>query len=80
MYTSNFRTFFNERNFTCEFLCQNVNIFILFLGELNTHNEKILMIHGGLGGHIDNRFLGQKGKGNHVKLVLKLIADIGLVG
>lgn len=50
------------------------------LGELNTHNEKILMIHGGLGGHIDNRFLGQKGKGNHVKLVLKLIADIGLVG
>ncbi|CAE1246955.1 Probable GTP-binding protein OBGM, mitochondrial,GTP-binding protein 10 homolog,GTP-binding protein 10,GTPase Obg [Acanthosepion pharaonis] len=50
------------------------------LGELNTPNEKILMIRGGLGGHIDNRFLGQKGKANHVKLVLKLIADIGLVG
>lgn len=50
------------------------------LGELNTPGEQLLVARGGLGGYIDNKFLGQKGEANHVKLVLKLIADIGLVG
>nr|CAH7768205.1 unnamed protein product [Callosobruchus chinensis] len=50
------------------------------LGELNEENEEVLLAKGGTGGHPKNGFLGVKGEAHPVKLDLKLIADIGLVG
>uniref|UniRef100_A0A2P2I513 GTP-binding protein 10 homolog n=1 Tax=Hirondellea gigas TaxID=1518452 RepID=A0A2P2I513_9CRUS len=50
------------------------------LGESNKEGERVLVAHGGEGGSPTNGFLGQAGQQHHVKLVLKTIADIGLVG
>ncbi|CAH1993903.1 unnamed protein product [Acanthoscelides obtectus] len=50
------------------------------LGELNEENEELVLAKGGPGGHPKNGFLGVKGEAYPVKLDLKLIADIGLVG
>lgn len=50
------------------------------LGELNEEGETCLAAGGGLGGSTGNQFLGQKGGSRIIKLDLKLIADIGLVG
>ncbi|XP_050302015.1 GTP-binding protein 10 homolog [Anthonomus grandis grandis] len=50
------------------------------LGELNNDGEKLLLARGGTGGHSKNGFLGTRGQNYPVKLILKLIADIGLVG
>lgn len=49
-------------------------------GEVNFHGEKLLIVKGGIGGGPWNNFCGQKGVSLHVRLDLKLIADIGLVG
>lgn len=50
------------------------------LGELNNEGEEIILVKGGTGGHPENGFLGTKGQAYPIRLDLKLIADIGLVG
>lgn len=50
------------------------------IGEINKEGEEILVANGGVGGHPKNGFLGVKGQVRSVKLDLKLIADVGLVG
>nr|XP_023023839.1 GTP-binding protein 10 [Leptinotarsa decemlineata] len=50
------------------------------LGELNNEGEEVMVAKGGAGGHAKNGFLGTRGQAYHVRLDLKLIADIGLVG
>ncbi|XP_008476557.1 GTP-binding protein 10 homolog isoform X2 [Diaphorina citri] len=50
------------------------------LGELNTEEDSIIIAHGGAGGNAQNGWLGRKGEELAVRLELKLIADIGLVG
>ncbi|XP_066254789.1 GTP-binding protein 10 homolog [Euwallacea similis] len=50
------------------------------LGELNAEGERLIIAKGGTGGHSKNGFLGTRGQSCSVKLDLKLIADVGLVG
>ncbi|XP_062847065.1 GTP-binding protein 10 [Trichomycterus rosablanca] len=50
------------------------------LGELNHEGERLLVARGGLGGSLQSGFLPSKGKTRHVRLDLRLIADLGLVG
>ncbi|XP_066143308.1 GTP-binding protein 10 homolog [Euwallacea fornicatus] len=50
------------------------------LGELNSEGERLIIAKGGTGGHPKNGFLGTRGQSYPVKLDLKLLADIGLVG
>jgi len=50
------------------------------LGELNEVGDRLLVTVGGAGGGPENNFMAQKGASTSVKLDLKLIADIGLVG
>ena len=49
-------------------------------GEVNTPGEQILITKGGDGGGKWNGYVGHKGQAQSVRLDLKLIADIGLVG
>ena len=49
-------------------------------GEINTPEDRVLMARGGTGGCQENDFQGTKGAPVSVRLDLKLIADIGLVG
>lgn len=53
---------------------------IIVTGELNEDGQELVIAKGGTGGHPKNGFLGTKGQAYHVRLDLKLIADIGLVG
>ena len=57
---------------------------ILFMtvvsGEVNTPGERLLITKGGQGGAKQNGYVGVKGQAQSVRLDLKLIADIGLVG
>lgn len=50
------------------------------IGELNKEGETCLVAGGGGGGCSGNQFIGHKGDLKSIKLDLKLIADIGLVG
>lgn len=50
------------------------------LGEVNQPGDKVLVAHGGQGGNPNNQYNGQKGQGHNIKLELKLLADVGLVG
>ncbi|KAK9879465.1 hypothetical protein WA026_006535 [Henosepilachna vigintioctopunctata] len=50
------------------------------LGELDSKNEEFIIAKGGTGGHSKNGYLGTQGQVYPVRLDLKLIADIGLVG
>ncbi|KAL0893494.1 hypothetical protein ABMA27_013691 [Loxostege sticticalis] len=50
------------------------------LGSIDNEGETIILARGGPGGNKDNNFLGHFGQAHHVRLDLKLIADIGLVG
>ena len=52
----------------------------LILADLNTEGQEYIVAEGGPGGHPGNSFLGKRGEIKTVSLVLKLIADIGLVG
>lgn len=49
-------------------------------GELNKEDSKLLVAKGGTGGCEETGFCGLKGESQTIKLDLKLIADIGLVG
>lgn len=50
------------------------------LGSINKEGETVILARGGPGGHADNGFNGHFGQIHHVRLDLKLIADVGLVG
>ncbi|NXI47712.1 GTPBA protein, partial [Galbula dea] len=49
-------------------------------GELNAAGERFLAARGGLGGSLATNFVPCKGQRRIVRLDLKLIADVGLVG
>ncbi|KAM6314866.1 cilia- and flagella-associated protein 69-like [Aegotheles albertisi] len=50
------------------------------IGELNAVGERFLAARGGLGGSLATNFVPCKGQRRVVRLDLKLIADVGLVG
>ncbi|XP_048881165.1 GTP-binding protein 10 [Brienomyrus brachyistius] len=50
------------------------------LGELNAVGDKVLVARGGQGGSFQTGYLPNKGQARHIRLDLKLIADVGLVG
>ncbi|XP_032161141.1 GTP-binding protein 10 isoform X2 [Mustela erminea] len=50
------------------------------IGELNKEKDRILVAEGGLGGKLLTNFLPLKGQKRVIRLDLKLIADVGLVG
>jgi GTPase involved in cell partitioning and DNA repair len=49
-------------------------------GDLNEEGQEVIVAHGGEPGGPGNNYHGKKGEALSVKLDLKLIADIGLVG
>ncbi|CAG9095419.1 unnamed protein product [Plutella xylostella] len=50
------------------------------LGSINEEGDTVIIARGGPGGDTKNSFLGHFGQTHHVRLDLKLIADVGLVG
>lgn len=50
------------------------------LGEINTEEDRVLLVKGGKGASSTNNFTEEKGKSFMVNLDLKLIADVGLIG
>ncbi|OWA55671.1 GTP-binding protein 10, partial [Hypsibius exemplaris] len=50
------------------------------LGDINTAEDKICVARGGAGGGPKEQFRGQIGERRHLRLDLKVLADIGLVG
>ncbi|XP_025094287.1 GTP-binding protein 10-like [Pomacea canaliculata] len=50
------------------------------IGDLNQEGDRVCMAAGGKGGNHSNKFVGKRGEHRNVKLNLKLIADVGLVG
>lgn len=49
-------------------------------GDLNEANSELVVADGGSGGNKTNGYCGVRGQSRAVKLELKLIADVGLVG
>ncbi|XP_019747744.1 GTP-binding protein 10 [Hippocampus comes] len=50
------------------------------LGDLNAEGDRVLVAKGGHGGSFSSSFLPSKGQSKLIRLDLKLIADMGLVG
>ncbi|XP_041649694.1 GTP-binding protein 10 [Cheilinus undulatus] len=50
------------------------------IGELNADGDRLLVAKGGNGGSFHSGFEPSKGQVKHIRLDLKLIADLGLVG
>ncbi|KAJ8004974.1 hypothetical protein DPEC_G00141840 [Dallia pectoralis] len=50
------------------------------LGELNQEGDRVLVARGGQGGSYHSEFLPKKGQARLIRIDLKLIADLGLVG
>nr|XP_046254412.1 GTP-binding protein 10 [Scatophagus argus] len=50
------------------------------LGDLNVEGDRLMVAKGGSGGCMYSAFQPSKGQTKHVRLDLKLIADLGLVG
>ncbi|XP_070692204.1 GTP-binding protein 10 [Pempheris klunzingeri] len=50
------------------------------LGDLNNEGDRVMVAEGGHGGSMYSAFEPSKGKAKHIRLDLKLIADVGLVG
>ncbi|CAL8290767.1 unnamed protein product [Merluccius merluccius] len=50
------------------------------MGELNAEGDRLLVAKGGQGGSFHSAFTPSKGQTKHIRLDLKLIADVGLVG
>uniref|UniRef100_A0A4W6BPJ8 GTP-binding protein 10 n=1 Tax=Lates calcarifer TaxID=8187 RepID=A0A4W6BPJ8_LATCA len=50
------------------------------LGDLNTEGDRVMVAKGGSGGSFHSAFEPSKGQAKHIRLDLKLIADLGLVG
>lgn len=47
---------------------------------MNEPNSELIVAYGGKGGNKENGYCGLRGQSRSIKLELKLIADIGLVG
>lgn len=47
---------------------------------MNVPDSELIVASGGEGGNKKNGFCGRKGENRSIKLELKLIADIGVVG
>lgn len=47
---------------------------------MNKEDQELIVAKGGRGGHPKNGYLGSTGEAHSIKLDLKLISDIGLVG
>lgn len=66
--------------------CCSKNLTLLFFqpfslqGDLNTEGDRLMVAKGGHGGSLYSAFEPSKGQANHIRLDLKLIADLGLVG
>lgn len=52
----------------------------ILIGELNEPDSELIVAKGGDGGNKTNGYCGLKGESKSIKLELKLIANIGLVG
>ncbi|KAI3361038.1 hypothetical protein L3Q82_013235 [Scortum barcoo] len=50
------------------------------LGDLNAEGDRVMVAKGGSGGSLYSAFEPSKGQAKHLRLDLKLIADLGLVG
>lgn len=50
------------------------------IGELNVEGDRLLVAKGGQGGSLHSGFLPNTGQAKQIRLDLKLIADLGLVG
>ncbi|TKS82050.1 GTP-binding protein 10 [Collichthys lucidus] len=50
------------------------------IGDLNTEGERLMVAKGGSGGTQYSAFEPSRGQAKHIRLDLKLIADLGLVG
>ncbi|XP_026172754.1 GTP-binding protein 10 isoform X2 [Mastacembelus armatus] len=50
------------------------------LGHLNAEGDRVMVAKGGPGGSFYSAFQPSKGQAKHIRLDLKLIADMGLVG
>ncbi|XP_037532217.1 GTP-binding protein 10 [Nematolebias whitei] len=50
------------------------------IGDLNALGDRVMVVKGGAGGTFDSEFQPKKGKAKHIRLDLKLIADLGFVG
>lgn len=50
------------------------------LGDLNAEGDRVMVAKGGSGGSFHSAFEPSKGQVKHIRLDLKLIADLGLVG
>lgn len=50
------------------------------LGELNVEGDRLMVAKGGAGGTLYTAFEPSRGQAKHIRLDLKLIADMGLVG
>ncbi|KAL7394240.1 hypothetical protein ABVT39_022872 [Epinephelus coioides] len=50
------------------------------IGDLNTEGDRLKVAKGGTGGSFHSGFEPRKGENKHIRLDLKLIADLGLVG
>ncbi|XP_078394566.1 GTP-binding protein 10 [Cetorhinus maximus] len=50
------------------------------IGELNKKGDRVIVAHGGRGGSFATNFLPSKGQSRIIRMDLKLVADIGLVG
>uniref|UniRef100_A0A671WX69 GTP-binding protein 10 n=1 Tax=Sparus aurata TaxID=8175 RepID=A0A671WX69_SPAAU len=50
------------------------------LGDLNTEGDRLMVAKGGFGGSMHSAFQPSKGQVRNIRLDLKLIADLGLVG
>ncbi|XP_032868928.1 GTP-binding protein 10 isoform X1 [Amblyraja radiata] len=50
------------------------------IGELNKKGDRLIVAHGGHGGSFKTYFLPSKGQAGIIRMDLKLVADVGLVG
>ncbi|XP_037309101.2 GTP-binding protein 10 [Pungitius pungitius] len=50
------------------------------VGDLNADGDRLMVVKGGAGGSFHSAFEPSKGQTKHIRLDLKLIADLGLVG
>uniref|UniRef100_A0A8C3FYF7 GTP-binding protein 10 n=1 Tax=Cyclopterus lumpus TaxID=8103 RepID=A0A8C3FYF7_CYCLU len=50
------------------------------VGDMNTEGDRLMVVKGGPGGTFHSAFEPSKGQTKHIRLDLKLIADLGLVG
>uniref|UniRef100_UPI00398EA1EA GTP-binding protein 10 isoform X2 n=1 Tax=Pristiophorus japonicus TaxID=55135 RepID=UPI00398EA1EA len=50
------------------------------IGELNQEGDRVILARGGRGGSFMTNFLPSKGQARIIRMDLKLVADVGLVG